>query len=209
MTETEDDQYDDEGELNAQHWDRLNKLSVDLGIEIDGPIQLTVLELIVNYTDEVDISEDSPNIEHFLMSTLVCLRHYPEHMPLTVRKWLILAVNRTMNDPANAKKHFHLYGKNKVDKKSHQKTIIIKTFKVVHQLSQHFKKHKEEGSFKSNPGAYFIAAEILHISPSTAESHYAHIASDEFSFVFFEDLIFDGIDTITQSKINQAIEGRL
>ena len=114
-----------------------------------------------------------------------------------------------MHDPANAKKHFHLYGKNKADKTSHQQTIELHTFKVVHQLSQHFKKHKEEGSLKSNPGAYYIAAEILHISPSTAESHYANIAADGLIFDIFEGMLLESLDTTTQSKIDQAIAGRV
>lgn len=206
MTETDDDQHDDEGERNTQHWDRLNKLSVDLGIDIDGPIQVTVLELILECADGVNISEGSPDIKRFLNAVLACLIHYPEHMPLEVRKWLGVAIQKTMNDPASAKKHFHLYGINRAGKRSRQHTIELHTFKVVHQLTRHFKKHKEEGSVKSSPGAYFIAAEILNISPSTAESHYTNNAADVLLFDALEDLIGDEIDTTTQAKINQAIE---
>ena len=214
MTGAEDNQYADEederyAELHAERWDSIEKLSVTLDLDMYDNNQLTVLKLIVDYTDDVDISEDSPHIKSFLMSTLTCLMHYPQHMPYKVRQWLGLAVQRTMHDPANAKKHFHLYGKNKADKTSHQQTIELHTFKVVHQLSQHFKKHKEEGSLKSNPGAYYIAAEILHISPSTAESHYANIAADGLIFDIFEGMLLESLDTTTQSKIDQAIAGRV
>jgi len=214
MTGAEDNQYADEederyAELHAERWDSIEKLSVTLDLDMYDNNQLTVLKLIVDYTDDVDISEDSPHIKSFLMSILTCLMHYPQHMPYKVRQWLGLAVQRTMHDPANAKKHFHLYGKNKADKTSHQQTIELHTFKVVHQLSQHFKKHKEEGSLKSNPGAYYIAAEILHISPSTAESHYANIAADGLIFDIFEGMLLESLDTTTQSKIDQAIAGRV
>lgn len=209
MTGAEDNQYEDEeDELHAERWDSIEKLSVTLDLDMYDGNQLTVLKLIVDYTDYVDISEDSPDIKNFLMSTLTCLMLYPQHMPYKVRQWLGLAIHRTMRDPANAKKHFHLNGKNKADKTSHQQTSELRTFAVVHQLSQHFKKHKEEGSFKSNPGAYYIAANILHISPSTAESHYTNISADGIIFDIL-DLISDGVDTATQLKIDQAIKGRL
>ena len=209
MTGSEDNQYkDEEDERYAERWESIEKLSVTLDLDMYDGNQLTVLKLIVDYTDYVDISEDSPDIKNFLMSTLTCLTLYPQHMPYKVRQWLGLAIHRTMRDPANAKKHFHLNGKNKADKTSHQQTSELRTFAVVHQLSQHFKKHKEEGSFKSNPGAYYIAANILHISPSTAESHYTNISADGIIFDIL-DLISDGVDTATQLKIDQAIKGRL
>jgi len=225
MTETEDDQYEESNDDRQDRFhgeivndaydvylDRISKLAVTLEFDIQDDTQLTVLQLILNHTDEVDISEDSPYIDDFLDSTLTCLVHYPEHMPIKVREWLDSAVRGTMNDPTKARKHFHLSGKNAITKRLRQQDIELKSFYIVTILSDHFATHSEDGSGKANPGVYFVAGKVLDISPSTAALHCTNMRDSALPSVMMtlnkaKWLKSPSIITlITEEKIDQCIK---